>query len=54
MKDRVIIVLTKPPKVVHQCKVKVGEPRDYAENLKLKVFDAECKPNKVKLPRELI
>jgi hypothetical protein len=53
VKDRVLIVMTKPPKVVYDCKVKVGEPKDYADNLKNKVFDTECPQSKIQLPSEL-
>jgi hypothetical protein len=50
VKERVILVLTKPPKLVYACKVKIGEPKDYNDNLKNKVFSAECSPSKTMIP----
>ena len=43
IKERNILVLTKPPKLVYgKLKMKIGSPKDYAENVKEKVFDSEC------------
>jgi hypothetical protein len=42
VKERVILVMTKPPKLIYPCKVKIGEPKDYNDNLKNKVFANEC------------
>ena len=38
VKERAILVLTKPPKLVCPCKVKIGDPKDYSENKKNNVF----------------
>lgn len=53
VKERVILVLTKPPKLIYDCKVKIGEPKEYAENLKNGVFDTECLARTTAIPKEL-
>ena len=53
VKDRVILVLTKPPKLIYDCKVKIGEPKDYADNLKNGTFSSECLPRTTAIPKEL-
>ena len=42
VKDRVILVLTKPPKLIYNCKVKIGDPKEYADNAKNGTFQNEC------------
>ena len=43
IKERNILVLTKPPKLIYgSMKTKIGLPKDYAENLKEKAFDKDC------------
>ena len=53
VKDRVILVLTKPPKLIYDCKVKIGEPKEYADNLKNGTFSGDCLPRTTAIPREL-
>ena len=53
VKDRVILVLTKPPKLIYDCKVKIGEPKEYADNLKNGTFSGECLSTTTAIPREL-
>ena len=38
VKDRAVLVLTKPPKVIRELKMKLGEPHDYNENKKNDAF----------------
>lgn len=48
-------MLTKPPKLVYSgMKTKVGAPKDYAENVKEKVFDSECARELVAIPKNVI
>lgn len=55
VKDRVILVLTKPPKLVYsKIKTNIGQPKDYVENLKEKVFEAECPHGKTSIPQKII
>ena len=43
IKERTILVLTRPPKIVYSTlKAKVGNPKDYSDNIKDKVFDKDC------------
>ena len=54
VKDKTILVLTKPPKVVYpNVKVKFGEARDYADNMKNNVFSNEPNKESTLIPREL-
>ena len=54
VKEKTILVLTKPPKVVYpNVKVKFGEARDYAENLKSNVFNSEPCKESTFIPKEL-
>jgi hypothetical protein len=54
VKDRVVLVLTKPPKLIYACKVKIGEPKDYNENLKAKAFAQDCNQKATQIPRDLV
>ena len=55
IKDRTILVLTRPPKVVYsQVKTKIGNPKDYTENNKDGVFNSACKKQSLAIPKEII
>lgn len=55
IKERNILVLTKPPKLIYgKLKTKIGLPKDYAENLKEKVFDNECSKERTEIPKNVI
>ena len=55
IKERNILVLTKPPKLVYSgLKTKVGTPKDYADNLKEKVFEGECPRDKIAIPQHIL
>ena len=54
VKDKTILVLTKPPKVVYpKLQVKIGEGRDYADNLKSKFFDSEPNVLSTLIPKQV-
>ena len=54
VKDKTILVLTKPPKVVYPTlKVKIGEGRDYSDNLKNNVFESEPNVQSTLIPRQV-
>ena len=43
VRERTILVLTKPPKLVYSTlKAKIGVPKDFGENCKSNVFNSEC------------
>lgn len=55
IKERTVLVLTKPPRLVYgKMKTKIGAPRDYAENIKDKVFDEDCHKDKCAIPKHVI
>ena len=48
-------MLTRPPKIVYSTlKAKVGNPKDYTDNNKEKVFDKDCPKARVTIPKEVI
>lgn len=53
VKEKTILVLTKPPKVVYpSIKIKLGEARDYSENLKNNVFCKDPSKESTLIPSE--
>lgn len=55
IKERNILVLTKPPKLIYESlKTKIGMPKDYADNQKEKVFDQDCSKDRVSIPKNII
>ena len=55
IKERNILVLTKPPRLIYsKLKTKIGLPKDYAENLKEKVFDKDCPKDRIAIPKNII
>jgi hypothetical protein len=53
VKDRVILVMTKPPKLIYPCKVKIGDPKEYSDNLKNGTFSSDCLARTTAIPKEL-
>ena len=55
IKERNILVLTKPPKLIYtDLKTKIGLPRDYTECLKDKVYDQECSSDWISIPNHIV
>lgn len=56
VKERTVLVLTKPPKVIYNgLKTKIGQPKDYSENNKVKGFwSKDCPTEMTQIPKEII